>query len=415
LCSRGDLASTLENNFTKRRAGLAIASGVTLAFADQPWRLMMIESRDPRTATLPQAAHQAGLLRSPVLGLRVLGSTIEYRLPIEEHEITIGSGEGCSIRLEHPSVSRLHAQIERRGDHLILTDHDSKNGCYAEGERRAVFHLVPGGRVRLGEVELVAFSRESDEVRRMFQRYLGYDRSALRAVEDAHHAATRHRHLVLLGPPGAGSIAFARSIHEHTLGAPWPLVFTPRFHPDRAERDPAHRFRDSYAEQKQALAAADHGTLVLSFADLPVDPRFLIDSLKSRGLGTRAIFLGAGDAAHGALGALALECAVIQVPALAERRRELSRIVKDAVAEHTGTKSAKAAILTSHDYERLVARDWPKNHDEIEEVVKRLIALRTYRRLRKAADALGLSPGSLSEWAKNHGFRVERWLGGLRR
>ena len=54
--------------------------------------------------------------------------------------------------------------------------------------------------IRLGQVDLVAFSHESDVSRRVFQRYLGYDELAQRAVEDAHHAATRHRHLVLLGP-----------------------------------------------------------------------------------------------------------------------------------------------------------------------------------------------------------------------
>jgi pSer/pThr/pTyr-binding forkhead associated (FHA) protein len=371
-------------------------------------------TRDARTVTVPEAAQQAGLLRAPVVGLRVLGTTVEHRIPIDERQITIGSGEGRSIRLQHPSVSHLHAQLERRDHHLILVDCNSKNGCYAEGERRAVIHLVPGERIRLGEVELVTFSHASDDVRRVFQRYLGYDRSSLRAVEDAHHAAARHRHLVLLGPPGAGSVAFARSIHEHTLGAPWPLVFAARLHPGRAAPHPAQRFRDSYAAQKQALAAAGHGTLVLSFADLPADPRFLLDSLRSRASGTRAIFLGSNDAQLGALGALALECAVIQVPALAARRRELSRIVADAVAEHTGGRHAKT-ILTAHDHERLLAHDWPRNQDELEEIVARLIALRTHRRVRKAADALGLSPGSLSEWIKKYGFRVERWPGGWRR
>jgi hypothetical protein len=365
----------------------------------------------PRTATLPEAAHQAGLLRDPVIGLRVLGSTVEHRIPTEEHPITIGSGEGRSIRLEHPSVSQLHAQIERRDHHLILIDRESKNGCYAEGERR----LVPGGRIRLGDVELVAFSHASDAVRRMFQRYLGYDEPALRAVEDAHHAAARQRHLVLLGPPGAGSVAFARSIHAHTLGAPWPLVFTPRYHPDRATQRLAHTFRTSYAEQKQALAAADHGTLVLSLADLPDDPRFLIDSLKRRASGTRAVFLGGEDADLGALGAFASDSVVIRVPALASRRHELSQIVVDAVTEHAGTRRASAAILTSHDHERLLAHNWPRNHDEVAEVVERLTALRMHRKLRRAAGALGLSPGWLSEWAKNYGFRVERWPGGLRR
>jgi pSer/pThr/pTyr-binding forkhead associated (FHA) protein len=372
---------------------------------------MATSTQDTRTPTTPEAAHQAGLLRTPVVGLRVLGSAFEHRIPIHDRPITIGSAEGRTIRLDHPSVSRLHAQLERRDHHLILIDSDSKNGCYAEGERRAVIHLVPGGRISLGEVELVAFSHESDAVRRVFQRYLGYGESAQRAVEDAHHAATRHRHLVLLGPPGAGSVAFARSIHEHTRGVPWPLVYTSRLHPAKAGAPLVRPFRDSCAEQKQALIAAGHGTLVLSFSDLPADPRFLIDSLRSRAFGTRAIFLGSSEARLGALGALASDSVVIHVASLASRRHELSRIVTDAVAEHAGTQGASVAVMTSHDHELLLAHDWHRNHDEVQEVVERLTALRMHHTIRRAAEILGMSRGSLSEWARRYGFRAEHGPG----
>ena len=376
---------------------------------------MVSGTRDPRTATVPGAAHQAALLREPVIGLRVLGSAVEHRIPTTEREITLGSAEARAIRLAHRSVSHLHARIERRDHHLILIDCDSKNGCYAEGERRAVIHLVPGGRVRLGDVDLVVFSRESDEVRRVFQRYLGYGEPAQRAVEDAYHAATRQRHLVLLGPPGASSVAFARSIHQHTMGAPWPFVLSPRLVPGRAAQRLAQRFRDSYTEQKQTLTAAAHGTLVLSFADWPTDPRFLIDSIRSGAFGSRVIFLGNHEVQIGALGTLASDAVVIRVPARAARRHELSRVVTDAVGEHAGSRGASAAILTAHDQERLVAHDWPRNHDEVVEVVERLTALRMHGKVRKAAKALGMSPGSLSEWASKYGFRVDRWPGGRSR
>lgn len=372
-------------------------------------------THEPRTATVPEAARQAELLRTPVIGLRVLGSAVEHLIPTSESQIKIGSADDRSIRLYHPSVSRLHAQIERRGDHLLLIDCDSKNGCYSEGERRAVIHLVPGGRVRLGEVDLVAYSHESDRVRRVFQRYLGYNKPAQRAVEDAHHAASRLRHLVLLGPPGAGSVAFARSIHKHTMGAPWPLVVTSRLHSDRDAQRQAQSFRADYAEQKRMLRAADHGTLVLSFADLPDDPGLLLDSIQRRVFGTRAIFLG-GDGAHlGPLGALASDTVVIRVPALAARRHELKRIVTDTVIEHTGAQGASAAILTAHDYECLLAHDWPRNHDEVAEVVTRLTAIRTHGKIRRAARALGLSPSTLSEWKQSYGFRLERRSGQARR
>jgi pSer/pThr/pTyr-binding forkhead associated (FHA) protein len=373
---------------------------------------MASSSPDRRTATVPEAAHQAGLLRGPVIGLRVLGSAVEHRIPIHDEEITIGSAEGRSIRLDHASVSHLHARIERRDHHLLLIDCNSKNGCYAEGERRALIQLVPGGRIRLGQVELVAFSHDSDVVRRVFQRYLGYDELAQRAVEDAHHAATRHRHLVLLGPPGAGSVAFAQAIHKHTLGPPWPLIIARQFHVDKAGHRLTHHLRERQAEQKHMLTAAGHGTLVMSFDDLPADPRFLLDSIQSRIYGIRTIFLGSDDTQLGTLRALASDCVIIRVPALTARRHELSRIVTDAITEHAWTQGASAAILTAHDHQRLLAHDWPKNHDEVEEVVQRLIALRMHGKVRQAAKALDMSPGSLSEWAKRYDLRVERARGG---
>ena len=373
---------------------------------------MAPSTHDPRTATVPEAARQAGLLRTPVIGLRVLGSAVEHRIPIHEERITIGSDEGRSIRLDHPSVSHLHARIERRHPHLILIDCNSKNGCYAEGERRALIQLVPGGRIRLGQVDLVAFSHESDVVRRVFQRYVGYDELAQRAVEDAYHAATRHRHLVLLGPPGAGAVAFAQAIHKHTLGPLWPLVIARQFYVDKAGHRLTYRVRESQVEQKRMLTAAGHGTLVMSFDDLPTDPRFLIDSIQDRMYGTRAIFLGHDDTQLGLLRALASDSVIIRVPALTSRRHELSRVVTDAIIEHAGTQGASAAILTAPDHQRLLTHDWPKNHDEVEEVVKRLIALRMHRKVRRAAKALGMSPGTLSEWAKRYDLSVERDQGG---
>lgn len=204
---------------------------------------MVSGTRETRTSTVPGAAHQAALLREPVIGLRILGPAVEHRIPTTEREFTLGSAEARSIRLAHPSVSHLHARIERRDHHLILIDCDSKNGCYAEGERRAVIH----------------------------------------------------------------------------------------------------------------------------------------------------------------------------VPALASRRHELSRVVTDAVSEHAGPQGASAAVMTAHDYECLLAHDWPRNHDEVEEVVERLTALRMHGKVRKAAKALGMSPGSLSEWASKYGFRVDRWPGGRSR
>lgn len=49
--------------------------------------------------------------------------------------LRIGRGEDCGLRIVHPSVSRLHAELHYRRDGWQLRDLGSKNGSYVEGQR----------------------------------------------------------------------------------------------------------------------------------------------------------------------------------------------------------------------------------------------------------------------------------------
>jgi DNA-binding response OmpR family regulator len=48
---------------------------------------------------------------------------------------TIGRGQACTLVVNNPLVSRLHAKIERSGPHYILADAGSANGTYLNGRR----------------------------------------------------------------------------------------------------------------------------------------------------------------------------------------------------------------------------------------------------------------------------------------
>lgn len=68
---------------------------------------------------------------------------------------TIGRGHGRDVSLDHPSISRLHATMERTPDGLFLADQDSRNGTFLDGV--AVTGRVPvrhGQRLRFGQVTL---------------------------------------------------------------------------------------------------------------------------------------------------------------------------------------------------------------------------------------------------------------------
>ena len=64
---------------------------------------------------------------------------------IKKHDVTdrpvkIGRSSECDIVLKHPSISRRHCEIERRGNEIVIRDSRSRNGllvngCRLEGEK----------------------------------------------------------------------------------------------------------------------------------------------------------------------------------------------------------------------------------------------------------------------------------------
>jgi len=62
----------------------------------------------------------------------------------------IGRDPMCDICLDHGSVSRRHARIERRADGHILIDTGSTNGTFVEGYGVSTYRLIPGNRVFVG-------------------------------------------------------------------------------------------------------------------------------------------------------------------------------------------------------------------------------------------------------------------------
>ena len=49
--------------------------------------------------------------------------------------LILGRGEDADIQLDHDSISRRHAELCIQGDHPILTDLNSSNGTYLNGNK----------------------------------------------------------------------------------------------------------------------------------------------------------------------------------------------------------------------------------------------------------------------------------------
>src|SRR5688500_9801431 len=78
------------------------------------------------------------------------------RLPLGRLRITIGRSARNDLCLADPFASRVHAEVRREGDQYVLQDLGSANGTYYNGARaEAAIPLTPGGRIQIGQTEIV--------------------------------------------------------------------------------------------------------------------------------------------------------------------------------------------------------------------------------------------------------------------
>jgi pSer/pThr/pTyr-binding forkhead associated (FHA) protein len=75
------------------------------------------------------------------------------RLPIKVPVVNIGRGDYNDVVIADPSVSTMHAKLQRRDAIWILTDLGSTNGTFVEGERlTGEAPLSPGTTLKFGDV-----------------------------------------------------------------------------------------------------------------------------------------------------------------------------------------------------------------------------------------------------------------------
>jgi hypothetical protein len=66
-------------------------------------------------------------------------------IPVKQGEVIIGRISTADLRLNHPSVSRSHARLTRRGDEFTLEDLGSQNGTYVNRRKIRGRTFVSGG------------------------------------------------------------------------------------------------------------------------------------------------------------------------------------------------------------------------------------------------------------------------------
>src|SRR5258705_12225515 len=76
--------------------------------------------------------------------------------PLGRLRITIGRSARNDLCIPDPFASRVHAEVRREGDEYLLQDLGSANGTLYNGATvDAVIPLTAGGRIQIGETEIV--------------------------------------------------------------------------------------------------------------------------------------------------------------------------------------------------------------------------------------------------------------------
>jgi phosphoserine phosphatase RsbU/P len=84
-------------------------------------------------------------------------------IKLDRMKLTIGRSSRNDICISDPFASRLHAELRREGDHVLLVDNGSANGTFLNGQRvNGAVRLEPGDLVRIGETEIEYKSEEQD-------------------------------------------------------------------------------------------------------------------------------------------------------------------------------------------------------------------------------------------------------------
>jgi hypothetical protein len=93
----------------------------------------------------------------------------------------------------------------------------------------------------------------------------------------------------------------------------------------------------------------------------------------------------------------------IRIPPLASRYDEVDRIVAEYASDAIDFLGAQPTSFTSQEHQWLIARR-PRSLSDIERSTLRLVAIREYGGVSKAAVRLGMNPSAMSRWCGRRVF-----------
>src|SRR6187399_2125435 len=126
------------------------------------YRLQVLDDSivDPVTfdkaVTMPAAPRSQALLGQPDRLVMVVGPTVGAEFPLtQDRPLVVGRGEECDVSINHPSVSRVHAEIQKVSEgRYEFVDLGSANGVRVNGAEMPSTLLDGRDVIELGDVFL---------------------------------------------------------------------------------------------------------------------------------------------------------------------------------------------------------------------------------------------------------------------
>ena len=183
--------------------------------------------------TLLVTAAESGkpsLIRKATIVVLEDGEVAGRRVAVEGDSFSIGSAVGCSLRLEHSSVSRRHCRIgvdAARG--YFIEDLGSTNGTFVNGVRISHAYLTQGAEIQLGQVRLLFTPQEDarpleQSASDSFGLLVGRSAAMRRVFHVAETYAPTDATVMLTGDTGTGKEVLAEEIHRHSPRADKPFI-----------------------------------------------------------------------------------------------------------------------------------------------------------------------------------------------
>jgi DNA-binding NtrC family response regulator len=322
------------------------------------------------------------------------------RMALSPETLVVGASSSAGLVVRDETVSARHCALRVFEGGVAIEDLDSRNGTFVGGARVREARGQAGTVIAVGRSTLIvstADEGDASEVPGAPLPGIAGASIAMRRLADQVRRLSRHTLPVLVaGESGTGKELLARALHAegprrtrpfvalNVTAVPRDLVESELFGHERGA------FTGAHVRREGAFADAEGGTLFLDeIGDLPLEaqPKILraLDGYEVRRVG------GAGGGRRADVRVVAatharleqrvthgdfrrdlyhrLECFVVHVPPLRERRGDIGVIGRELLQQLAPDVGART--LTTAALSRLAAHDWPGNVRELRNVLCR--------------------------------------------